>query len=97
MRERPLILVVDDAPDNVEIVRLRLEAQGYDVITAIDGLEALDQIKTHLPDLILLDVMMPRLDGIETIKRLRADTIAPIYSRDHADRAERQEGGRRGA
>jgi len=49
VRERPLILVVDDAPDNVEIVRLRLEAQAYDVITARDGLEALDQVTAHLP------------------------------------------------
>jgi adenylate cyclase len=78
VRERPLILVVDDAPDNVEIVRLRLEGQSYEVITAVDGLEALDQVNAHLPDLILLDVMMPRLDGIETIKRLKADTALPF-------------------
>jgi adenylate cyclase len=78
MRERPLILVVDDAPDNVEIVRLRLEGQRYDVITAADGLEALDQVNTHLPDLVLLDVMMPRLDGIETIRRLKADASLPF-------------------
>jgi adenylate cyclase len=73
VRERPVILVVDDAPDNVEIVRLRLE-RTYDVITAVDGLEGLEQVKAHLPDLMLLDVIMPRLDGIQTIKRLKADT-----------------------
>jgi adenylate cyclase len=78
VRQRPLILVVDDAPDNVEIVRLRLESQAYDVITAADGLEALEQVKVHLPDLVLLDVMMPRLDGVETIKRLKADTSLPF-------------------
>ena len=78
MRERPVILVVDDAPDNIEIVRLRLESQAYDVITAADGLEALEQIAAHLPDLVLLDVMMPRLDGIQTIRRLRADTSLPF-------------------
>ena len=78
MRERPLILVVDDLPDNVEIVRLRLESHAYDVITAADGLEALEQVRAHLPDLILLDVMMPRLDGIETVKRLKADASLPF-------------------
>jgi adenylate cyclase len=78
MRERPLILVVDDLPDNVEIARLRLESQSYDVITAADGLEALEQVREHSPDLILLDVMMPRLDGIETVKRLKADTSLPF-------------------
>jgi adenylate cyclase len=78
VRERPLILVVDDAPDNVEIVRRRLEAQNYNVVAAADGLEALEQVKRQVPDLILLDVMMPRLDGIETIKRLKADRSLPF-------------------
>jgi adenylate cyclase len=78
MRERPLILVVDDVPDNIEVVRRRLESQTYDVITAGDGLEAMEQVQAHLPDLILLDVMMPRLDGIETVKRLKADPTLPF-------------------
>jgi adenylate cyclase len=78
VRERPLILIVDDAPDNVEIVRARLKSQGYDIITAADGLEAIEQVSTHLPDLVLLDVMMPRLGGIDTIRRLRADTALPF-------------------
>jgi signal transduction histidine kinase/CheY-like chemotaxis protein len=77
-RERPLILVVDDVPDNVEIVRLRLESQSYDVITATDGLEALEQVAASRPDLVLLDVMMPRLDGIATVKRLKADPALPF-------------------
>jgi class 3 adenylate cyclase/CheY-like chemotaxis protein len=78
MRDRPLILVVDDAPDNIEIVRLRLESQTYDVITAADGLEALQQVHAHLPDLVLLDVMMPRLDGIATVRRLKSDESLPF-------------------
>jgi adenylate cyclase len=78
VRERPLILVVDDVPDNIEVVRRRLEAQSYEVVTAADGLEALEQVKRHVPDLVLLDVMMPRLDGIETIKRLKADSSLPF-------------------
>ena len=48
------------------------------MITAADGLEALDQVNAHLPDLVLLDVMMPRLDGIETIRRLKADASLPF-------------------
>ena len=78
MREPPLILVVDNVPDNVEILQLRLESQGYDVITAGDGEEALAEIAGKLPDLVLLDIMMPKLDGIETVKRLKADASLPF-------------------
>src|SRR5208283_2548034 len=66
MRSPPLILVVDDVPDNVDILQMRLEAQGYEVTTAADGVEALDKIRKLLPDLVLLDVMMPKLDGMES-------------------------------
>ena len=78
MREPARILVVDDVPDNVDILQMRLESQGYEVATAADGLEALDKIRTLLPDLVLLDVMMPKLDGIETVKRLKADPSLPF-------------------
>jgi class 3 adenylate cyclase len=78
MRDPPLILVVDDVPDNVEILQMRLEAQRYEVATAGDGIEALEKIRELLPDLVLLDVMMPRLDGIETVRRLKADTSLPF-------------------
>src|SRR5271166_3627734 len=78
MRSPPLILVVDDVPDNVDIVQMRLESQGYEVVTAADGIEALDKIREVLPDLVLLDVMMPKLDGIETVKRLKADPSLPF-------------------
>jgi class 3 adenylate cyclase len=57
---------------------MRLEAQGYAVATAGDGIEALEKIRELLPDLVLLDVMMPRLDGIETVKRLKADPSLPF-------------------
>ncbi len=73
MRERPCILAVDDVFENLEIVTLRLEANGYEVITAADGIEALEQTRRHLPDMILLDIMMPRLDGISVLKELKAD------------------------
>ena len=78
MRDPPLILVVDDVPDNVDILQMRLESQDYEVVTAGDGVEALEKIRALLPDLVLLDVMMPKMDGIETVKRLKADGSLPF-------------------
>lgn len=78
MRDRPLILVVDDVPDNIEIARLRLESQGYQVESAADGEEALLKTAELRPDLLLLDVMMPKLDGLETVRRLKADPSLPF-------------------
>src|SRR5712692_3569624 len=78
MREPPLILVVDDVPDNVEILQLRLESQGYEIITAGDGEAALAVVRDKLPDLVLLDIQMPKLDGIETVKQLKADAALPF-------------------
>jgi DNA-binding response OmpR family regulator len=73
MRTPPLILAADDVPDNLEILRLRLESQGYSVATAPDGGEALHLIRNLGPDLALLDVMMPVLDGIEVVRAMRAE------------------------
>src|SRR5918996_6223128 len=78
MRSPPLILVVDDVPDNVEILQLRLESQGYDVIAAGDGEAALAIIRDKLPDLVLLDIMMPKLDGIGAVKVLKAAPGLPF-------------------
>lgn len=78
MRDPPLILVVDDVSDNVEILQMRLEAQGYEVATAGDGIEALEKIRRMEPDLILLDIMMPRMDGIAVVKQLKADASLPF-------------------
>jgi len=78
MREPPLILVVDDVPDNVDILQMRLESQGYEVVSAGDGVEALEKTRELRPDLILLDIMMPKMDGIETVKRLKADASLPF-------------------
>jgi adenylate cyclase len=78
MREPPLILVVDDVADNVDILQMRLEAQGYAVATAGDGVEALGKTRELLPDLVLLDIMMPKMDGIETVKQLKADASLPF-------------------
>ncbi len=73
MKSPPQILVVDDNLANVDILRMRLQANGYEVVTASDGEEALDAVRAHQPDLILLDIMMPKLDGFEVCRRLRAD------------------------
>ena len=72
-QEASKILVVDDEPRNVRILQIQLNAQGYTVCTAADGLEALDTVEKEVPDLILLDINMPRMDGFEVIKQIRAD------------------------
>jgi len=65
---------VDDNPTNLEILRVRLNAQGYEVVTAVDGEDALARARELEPDLVLLDVMMPKLDGISVLKLLKQDT-----------------------
>ena len=67
----PLVLVADDDPDILALVRFRLEREGYDVVCAPDGQAALELALDHVPDLAVLDVMMPRLDGYEVTRRLR--------------------------
>lgn len=67
------ILVVDDEPDAVDLVQFNLSNAGFDVITAADGEEALKKARTYCPDLILLDVMLPEIDGLEVCKLLRRD------------------------
>ena len=72
----PKILVVDDEPRNIRVLQILLEAKGYTVITATHGQEALDHVKAGPPDLILLDIMMPRMNGFEVCQRIRADEDA---------------------
>ena len=77
--ERPRrILVVDDHPDNVMVLRARLEARGYVVDSAEDGEAALERIHEAPPDLVLLDVMMPKMDGFEVVRRMKADPSLPF-------------------
>jgi len=70
-KKRNKILVVDDQPANVRLLSVILKAEGYDVLQAYSGEEALEKTETELPDLILLDIMMPRIDGYEVCKRIR--------------------------
>jgi len=72
------ILIVDDHEDNVELLRARLESWGYQTDAAADGAEALHKVDTAPPDLILLDVMMPKIDGIEVARRVKANESLPF-------------------
>ncbi|MER8974458.1 MULTISPECIES: response regulator [unclassified Mesorhizobium] len=73
MHDPARILAVDDTPENLEILRMRLEANGYEVATAADGEEGLAKARELTPDLILLDIMMPKLDGISVVRVLKHD------------------------
>jgi diguanylate cyclase (GGDEF)-like protein len=77
-KQKKRILVVDDHEDNIELLRARLEARGYEVFGASDGQAALDQVEHVSPDLILLDVMMPKMDGMEVVRRLKANKNLPF-------------------
>lgn len=77
------ILVVDDEPDIVEFISYNLKSKGYQIATAADGIEAIRKAKEFKPDLVLLDVMMPNKDGMQTIRELRQtpgfESIAIIF------------------
>jgi class 3 adenylate cyclase/CheY-like chemotaxis protein len=72
------VLIADDNPANVDILRTRLAVHGYELLTAADGEEALGLAREKQPDLVLLDVMMPKLDGFEVCRRLKADASLPF-------------------
>jgi two-component system alkaline phosphatase synthesis response regulator PhoP len=67
------ILVVDDERHIVRLVEVNLARAGYEVLTAYDGVEALEKVEQEVPDMVVLDVMMPRMDGFEVLKNLQAD------------------------
>ena len=67
------IMVVDDEPDLLEVVKLILESDGYKVVTAGSGQEALDKIEKEMPDLVLLDIIMPKMDGWEVFSRIKSN------------------------
>src|SRR5208282_2221794 len=78
MHNPPRILIVDDNETNRDILRTRLGPHGYELIEAADGEQALAAAREQHPDLILLDVMMPKIDGIEVCRRLKADADLPF-------------------
>jgi two-component system alkaline phosphatase synthesis response regulator PhoP len=73
MAKKPTILLVDDDPDIREFVTFNLAKEGYNVVTAKDGAEGVEAVKKHRPDLVLLDVMMPGMDGIEACEAIRTN------------------------
>ncbi len=77
-RKGKRILVVDDEPRMIGFIRMNLELEDHQVVEAHSGLQALDAIRTQLPDLVLLDVMMPELDGFETLRMLREFSDIPV-------------------
>jgi DNA-binding response OmpR family regulator len=72
------VLVVDDEPRMIHFIRMNLELEGFQVMEAHNGNSALDAIRTYLPDAILLDVMMPKIDGFETLRMLREFSSTPV-------------------
>ena len=73
MEDAKLILVVDDEPRMRRFMHMNLDLEGYRVIEAENGLEAVNRVRDDLPDLVLLDVMMPEMDGFDVLDRMRAD------------------------
>jgi len=69
----PKILLVDDEPDILQLIALRLRTAGYEVITGRDGQEAITLVRQHQPDLVILDVMMPKLNGFQVARMIKFD------------------------
>src|SRR5262249_60746720 len=78
MHNPPRILIADDNADNREILATQLATQDYELLQAADGEEAVAAARNQLPDLILLDIMMPKLDGLEVCRRLKGDASLPF-------------------
>ncbi|HKP11092.1 MAG TPA: response regulator transcription factor [Blastocatellia bacterium] len=76
--EKPTILVVDDEPQILRVMRVSLPARGYDIVTAADGEQALDEMRKQMPDLIILDLAMPGMGGLEACRRVREFSSVPI-------------------
>ena len=95
------ILVVDDEVQLIQMVQIRLEASGYEVVTANDGEEGIEKAKSENPDLVLLDIMMPVMDGYEACKILKSDPqtnkIPIIYLSAKAQEDDLQNGKESGA
>lgn len=78
MKERRTILLVDDQPRILDSMRMNLELEGFDVLEAQSGFEALEKVRTQLPDLVVMDVMMPEMDGFEALRELRKFSTIPV-------------------
>ena len=72
------ILVVDDEKPISDIIKFNLEKEGYEIVTAFDGEEALEKVEEESPDLIVLDVMLPKIDGLEVVREVRKKHSIPF-------------------
>ncbi|MBI2830475.1 MAG: response regulator [Chloroflexi bacterium] len=72
------VLVVDDEPGIVNVLRIKLGLSGYDVITTTSGADAIEVIRTQQPDIVLLDILMPGLTGMDVLERVRTFSLVPI-------------------
>ncbi len=72
------VLVVDDELAIIKVLRIKLRVCGFDVVTAVNGQEALERVRTEEPDIMLLDLVMPRKDGFEVLRELRAFSQMPV-------------------
>jgi len=100
MHDPALVLVVDDAPNVRELIRVNLTLEGFDVHVAVDGEQALELVGELDPDLITMDVVMPRIDGLTAASRLKADprtsSIPIVMVTARAQTADREKGRRAG-
>ncbi len=78
MADSKTVLVVDDEPRMVQFIRMNLELEGFHVISAADGYEALDKVAREIPDFVVLDIMMPDMDGFETLRKIREISPVPV-------------------
>src|SRR5438132_5191758 len=88
MANEPLIVAVDDEPGILRIIRLELSTQGFRVVTAANGEEALALVEKQLPDVIVLDVVLPDMNGHEVMRRIRERSTIPIILLTARDRDE---------
>jgi two-component system response regulator VicR len=73
MAEKRRVLCIEDEPEMIDLMRLILERKGFEVLGAVGGRQGLDAIREHMPDLVLLDLMMPDVDGWEVYRQMKAD------------------------
>ncbi len=78
MVDKRTVLVVDDEPRMVQLITMNLELEGFEVVSAGDGYQALEQLARRMPDLILLDIMLPDMNGFQTLKKIRQSSPVPV-------------------
>jgi len=86
--KKPIVLVVDDHPKVLRFIEIDLKLRGFEVVTTLSGEEALEFVKAKKPDIMLLDIIMPEMDGFEVLKQLRAFSQLPViaFSASHTNR-----------